>query len=367
MWYAAICAIAKNETPFLEEWTRFHLSIGFEHIFVYDNGSDIPVSSVLAEFIRAGLVTAIDFPGTEDQQRRAYMDFLHRFGTRCRWTAFIDLDEFVVPKTSDDIRDLLDGYADFGGLGISWKIFGSCGHVKRPAGGVIDNYDRVIEKNCHIKSIVQPERVNALFTSHNFGYKDGYFCVNEDGIPIATHQSYHVSRTVQINHYFYKSLEDFTIKIKKGSALGPNRLDLSWFMRQQGTSGELDAAAQKLAARTGCARATVQTIARILNDCERPSGEFLALLTDSIAVGKTALTSQLLKRYLRYHDDPIAHLIAAKVSLSSGDSVTFLMHMQRLLCDVGNPLRNEAFALLADFYEARQETQTAADLRRLQE
>ncbi|MCR5563010.1 MAG: glycosyltransferase family 2 protein [Desulfovibrio sp.] len=59
MWYSTICAIAKNETPFLEEWARFHLSTGFEHIFVYDNGSDVPVSSVLAEFIRAGLVTVM--------------------------------------------------------------------------------------------------------------------------------------------------------------------------------------------------------------------------------------------------------------------------------------------------------------------
>ena len=38
---SVICAIIKDETEYLEEWIQYHLEIGFNHIFLYqDRGSD---------------------------------------------------------------------------------------------------------------------------------------------------------------------------------------------------------------------------------------------------------------------------------------------------------------------------------------
>ena len=35
--YLAICAIYRDEAPYLREWIEFHRLVGVEHFFLYDN------------------------------------------------------------------------------------------------------------------------------------------------------------------------------------------------------------------------------------------------------------------------------------------------------------------------------------------
>ena len=44
-----ICAILKDETPYLIEWVEHHLQIGVEHFVLYDNNSIIPAKKTLVE------------------------------------------------------------------------------------------------------------------------------------------------------------------------------------------------------------------------------------------------------------------------------------------------------------------------------
>jgi len=37
--YLSICAIFKDEAPYLPEWIEFHRLVGVERFFLYDNGS----------------------------------------------------------------------------------------------------------------------------------------------------------------------------------------------------------------------------------------------------------------------------------------------------------------------------------------
>ena len=72
MYYACVCAIAKDETPHLREWALHHFAVGFEHIVLYDNGSAVPAALTLADLADAGLLTVIDFPRREAPQLSAY-------------------------------------------------------------------------------------------------------------------------------------------------------------------------------------------------------------------------------------------------------------------------------------------------------
>ena len=367
MYYATICAIAKDEEPFIKEWAEYHLSVGFEHIYVYDNNSAVPISKTLSEHMDAGLVTVIDFPSNTDQQRAAYMDCLLQYGNKSRWMAFIDIDEFIVPKSKNDIRDILDGYTEYGGLAIHWKMFGSQGRKTRPAGGVINNYDKVVAFDSHIKSIVQPARVDRVYTPHSFGYKNGYFCVNEDYVPVASFQSYHVSKTVQVNHYYYKSLEDFEEKIKRGCATGPDRnaeAAFADFAQQESACGELDQTIQKLESQKKASMSALSDVVLYLNDCNKTSDEFEKMLTDCLAINKTALAVGQLHKYLRYYDTPVSWLLAAKIYLLVGEHATSLQYLQKLLADVNNPLRSFAYDCLVEYYRCMADDDTADRLKK---
>ena len=46
----ALCAIARHEEDYLAEWIDYHLALGFDHIFIYDN--DDPRDDAITQLCR---------------------------------------------------------------------------------------------------------------------------------------------------------------------------------------------------------------------------------------------------------------------------------------------------------------------------
>jgi hypothetical protein len=218
----AICCIAKHEDPYFAEWIDYHLQIGVTHFYVYDNESKIPVTESLSNYIEKGIVT-VELVAGKAKQMPSYQLCLKRYGPECQWLAFIDVDEFIVPKTlTGNLPEFLENYKRYGGLGIYWLMFGSNGHLEKPQGSQLESYSRRSLKtdsvNGHIKSIVQPRYVKRVETPHHFKYKFGKYCVNENCKRIEGPISLHTSNKIQMNHYFLRSLAEFKLKIARGRA-----------------------------------------------------------------------------------------------------------------------------------------------------
>ncbi|MDE6573026.1 MAG: glycosyltransferase family 92 protein, partial [Duncaniella sp.] len=135
--YLAVCAIAKNEGTYFKEWIEWHLSQGVEKFYIYDNESTDSTREVLQPYIEAGVVDYTYFPGYR-MQLAAYDDCLDRHRLESRWIAFIDLDEFIVPRRHQSIPDFLSGFEEFPAVEINWLIYGSGGAEKREPGGVME-------------------------------------------------------------------------------------------------------------------------------------------------------------------------------------------------------------------------------------
>ena len=58
-----IHAIFKNERLFMEEWLNWHLFCieGVDHIYLYQNGQDVPTKKLIEPFISMGLVTLVKY------------------------------------------------------------------------------------------------------------------------------------------------------------------------------------------------------------------------------------------------------------------------------------------------------------------
>lgn len=230
MHYLGICCIAKDESA-IKEWVDYHLIAGAEMIYLYDNGSRIPLAKVLRHYVQAGVVHVEPFPGRQ-RQLAAYVDCLERFGPQCRWLAFIDADEFIVPKQASDLRELLLDYEEYAGLAVNWAVFGSSGHEIRPAGLMTECYHHRLPEsygeNHLVKSIVRPALTTEVRGVHHCAYKPGHFCVNENGWPVFGPFTPHTSRRVQLNHYFFRSREEFAAKLSRGHAdLPPSTMKYS--------------------------------------------------------------------------------------------------------------------------------------------
>jgi hypothetical protein len=223
--YLAVCAIYRNEAPYLREWIEFHRLVGVERFFLYDNVSTDEHRDVLEPYVAEGIVTLHDwpfFPG----QLQAYDHTLREHRDDSRWIAFLDLDEFLFSPAAAKVSDVLPEYEQWAGVGANWAVFGTSGHEHKPEGLVLENYvwrcHDMQEGNRHIKSIVDPTRTEGAGDPHWFRYRNGGFAVDEhhQRIPYARTKSPSWER-LRVNHYFTKSKEEFRRKLAKGKADQP--------------------------------------------------------------------------------------------------------------------------------------------------
>jgi len=219
----SICAMYKNEGKSLMEWIEYHLLIGVEHFYLYNNLSSDDHMSVLFPYIAEGLVTlheykvdigklAHNFHETPDYP---YNHCLRVHARESRWMAFIDLDEFIWLREGGPIGQFLEGYAKFGGLYAHHIPFGSSGHYFDPAGLVMENYTLHLpttHNHCSWgKSIVNPRKCGNWKNAH-LASTD---MVNESRQPVRvmTPPSYGHDR-IAVLHYSGKSKEHyFTVKM----------------------------------------------------------------------------------------------------------------------------------------------------------
>lgn len=225
--YVGLCAIAKDETLYLDEWVRYHIALGVNHILLFDNDSAIPIQETLREWVRAGYVTVVSLPG-RGRQLESYQIALDTFGPDCVWLGMLDLDEFIVLKRHLHLQDFLLDYEPYGAVGLNWLAFGTSGHQTRPDTLVTRAYTMRMPDahplHFHIKSIVQPAKVlRAGANPHAMWLGPGFYAVNEQKHPIPNGSgfSYFTNALAQVNHYVTKSCEEYHAKKRRGKADAP--------------------------------------------------------------------------------------------------------------------------------------------------
>jgi hypothetical protein len=222
----AVCAIFRNEGPFLLEWIAYHRAIGFDFFVLYDNDSNDGGADIIRASPLAPHCAVIPWPHRPGQLA-AYRDFIQNYSRNFEWVAFIDLDEFLLPLTGEAIPSLLQKWRDFSAVLVSWRIFGPAGWDEPPEGLLIENYDLRspddLPVNHHIKSIVQcADLLDVTPNPHEFVVK-GAVCntvgraVSNIAIqPVPCHE------TLVLNHYITRSRRDWMAKIRRGSAMFAN-------------------------------------------------------------------------------------------------------------------------------------------------
>ena len=183
--YLAVCAIFRDEAPYLTEWIAFHRLMGVEHFFLYNNNSSDNFELVLKPFIAQGCITLHSWPIPfhEYAQKKAYAHCLEQVRGQVRWLACIDIDEFLFSPSNENLATALADYESFPGVVVHWQVYGSNGHRYMTDEPVIARFTKRAPtnwiRNRKIKSIVDPSRVIEPLGMHHFSYSDGAFPVDE--------------------------------------------------------------------------------------------------------------------------------------------------------------------------------------------
>lgn len=230
MQYCAVCLMAKDENWYLAEWAEYHLRIGFDALIVYDNGSVTPVRETLAHLVALGRVFVHDMPG-EFLQRNAYNDCMRRYQDAFRWIAVIDADELLFPKKVSNIKEFLAEYEGCGAVAANWVNFGSNGLTVRGSHSQIFNFIHAEPEGCTlIKAIVQPRRVKDYSGLHSAELIPPHVMETSDHFPLPgmEYSAPFVNDAIQVNHYYYRTREDYEAKLSRPTSRGVLRPAVSF-------------------------------------------------------------------------------------------------------------------------------------------
>jgi hypothetical protein len=200
-----VCAIVKNEGRYLKEWMSYYLSIGCDHFYVYDNESSDTTAGILEAARRAGVCTSYSWPrkAGEKPQNKAYEHWFTTHSTEVDWILIVDADEFLNLRCGSNVRDLIALRDGADQIAIYWRMFGSSGRQDYQPGLVME---RIKWPQVHYCDL-QPDSV--------FTDSEGAAIVNVHAAQPLSNVSY---QTAQLNHYFTKSREEWTIKRNRGKA-----------------------------------------------------------------------------------------------------------------------------------------------------
>lgn len=218
----------QNETPYIAEWIAYHILIGFEHFYLYDEDSTDDLDAVLAPFIEHGWVTILRVENPHYYlPKRCYRDITPDSPARdAKWLASFDVDEFLlvpggnVSEQIGALPRLLPLYEEnkCGGVLVDRLDFGSGPHIKRPRGLAIENFTerKIIPKLYELvpKTLSYQDRVEKNYV-HRFTPLQGYQVCLADVTAWRTNNRTLVFEPMRIQSYQYRSKQECLDKVER--------------------------------------------------------------------------------------------------------------------------------------------------------
>ena len=231
--YLSVVVIMKNEALYIREWLEYHLMLGVQKFYVYDNESSDNLMEILQPYMEAGIVDYKYFPYT-GKQVLAYNDVLEKAREETYWLTAIDIDEFIVPIENKTITDFLKNFEQYAGVEINWLTYGSSGEKHWKEGLVMERFKRHDKLDTNegrvIKTICNPRAVFKMDVHTPF-YCHFAVAVNPNMERRKVHYMdvKQVYDKIRINHYNTKSYDECMTKIQKGRVDGNGEYHLSFF------------------------------------------------------------------------------------------------------------------------------------------
>jgi hypothetical protein len=151
-----------------------------------------------------------------------------QIGTKTKWLACLEIDEFFVLKVRDkNIREYLQEFSIFGGVSIIRYLFGSNKYIRHQgAENTFTCYTKRIDDNIlmghlYYRTIVQTQYTQTM-RYYDAVYKNNYFPVDETKAYINREKPLRIcTDETQINCYNLRSYDDFIKKSQNHPTIFP--------------------------------------------------------------------------------------------------------------------------------------------------
>ena len=251
-----VCALAKNEHKYINDWVKYHINIGFDGIYLFDN-DDLDCKADYYNDIDASYrdyVTIINIRGWKELHLHQHIlnDFYNKFKNNFDWCMFIDIDEYLFGV--DNVKEWLSTIpTEYNQVRIKWKLFGDDELIARDMTKPVYEVFKVrVKHSLHRnltqkgnlesqgKSIVRGHLNDVIITSPHFASYKTRDNVLKSCLPsgkdcryskVVIHEVYD-KETIWLHHYMTKSLSEFIEqKLNRNDAVYNDPVTLKYYWR----------------------------------------------------------------------------------------------------------------------------------------
>jgi hypothetical protein len=234
-----ICAVVRNEDPYIDEWIRYHKLLGFTRVLLYDNNQN--KSAVLESLPeKYGKFVRVQHFPLKNAYRSAYYQCARPYTHKRIWAAYIDVDEFIVLRRHSNIKDMLVAVAPHGGaVSLNRYSFGSSGQKSYVPEPVLSRFlSRSARLDPYVKTIAYIPHILRVFP-HFTVVKKGHLRVDTAGneLSVGNTNRNGTDEIAVIHHYHAKSYEEFKLR-----QLSTNTTISGAMAQNNGVAAEIDKA-----------------------------------------------------------------------------------------------------------------------------
>ena len=240
---SCILTVIKNEQQYLDEWIKYHLELGIDHFFIFEDIDSDSHKEICDKYgDRVSLKSVDTILNEEDRKKARELKLTKYRNPQCiyflngliwiksknqyDWCFVIDNDEFITfENESSKLEDVLSLYNGYDAIDIQWKCYGANGHIKKPnykGKGLIGTYTKESYgygnldlkwemKTCYNLNTFKPSH----FLDTHRHTDECNWCKTD-----FTKSNKIVYDTVYLRHYITKSWEEYIAKRKRGFFMG---------------------------------------------------------------------------------------------------------------------------------------------------
>ena len=230
-----ICTLGKKENKYIREFIKHYLKYGVDKIYLYDNNDidDERFETIISDFIEAKFVEIFNYRGKIAPQFKIFDDCYKNNYRIYDWLIYYDIDEFINLKNYSNIKDFLNK-----------KIFKKCKSIYLNCIRHTDNdllyYDNrtlaerfpFINWNSNmytVKTMIRGNLKGIRFKTSHWLDTNIYGC-DVNGKIIIPSKKKKLDNNINtleiknhyIDHYCFKSTEEYINKINKGDGIFGN-------------------------------------------------------------------------------------------------------------------------------------------------
>ena len=245
-----IFTVIKNEHEYLDEWIRYHLNLGIDHIFIFEDYDSLSHESICNKYKdKVSLLSIFNILNEDDKQKAIYYKntkkgYVHPIYIRnglsyiknnfklYDWCFVIDIDEFITLENNNESLDnILDLYTKYDAFIMAWKHYGANGLILKPDysnKGVLDTYIKeskkyLITNNAKhlVKTCYNIKKYNEEYPGNTHMPSNACNWCNSS---LCKYIDISLYRNIYLRHYITKSWEEYIWKKHiRGYMWGVNR------------------------------------------------------------------------------------------------------------------------------------------------